>query len=120
MDQTLLSITLLQVVITAITAIAASSGFWAFINRKRNTGSLTRQLLIGLAHDRIVTLSLDYIDRGWITQEEHENLCVFLCNPYLLIGGNGSVLRLMDIINTLPIRPIPLTNILKEIKNDVK
>ncbi len=120
MDQTLLSLTLLQVVVTAVTAIAASSGFWAFINRKRNTGTLTRQLLIGLAHDRIVNLSLEYIHRGWITQEEHENLCVFLCNPYLLMGGNGSVLRLLDIINTLPIRPIPLQTILKEIQNDVK
>ena len=120
MDQTLLSLTLLQIVVTAITAIAASSGFWVFINRKRNTNSLTRQLLIGLAHDRIVTLSLEYIHRGWITQEEHENLCVFLYSPYHLMGENGSVLRLMDIINKLPIRAIPLTSILKEIKNDAK
>jgi len=117
MDQTL---TLLQIVVTAITAIAASSGFWVFINRKRNINSLTRQLLIGLAHDRIVTLSLEFIGRGWITQEEHENLYVFLYNPYQLMGGDGSVLRLMDDINKLPIRSVPLHNILKEIKNDDK
>lgn len=120
MDQTLLSLTVLQIVITAITAIAASSGFWVFINRKRNVNSLTRQLLIGLAHDRIVTLSLEYIYRGWITQEEHENLCVFLYSPYHLMGENGSVLRLMDDVNKLPIKALPLTAILKEIKNDDK
>jgi hypothetical protein len=120
MDQTLLSLTLFQVVLTAITAIAASSGFWAFINRKRNTGSLTRQLLIGLAHDRIVTLSLEYIHRSWVTQEEHENLIVFLVNPYLLMGGNGSVLRITDEVNKLPIRAISLATILKEKENDVK
>ena len=120
MDQSLLSLTLLQIVVTAITAIAASSGFWAFINRKRNTGSLTRQLLIGLAHDRIVTLSLEYIHRGWIMQEEHENLCVFLVDPYLLLGGNGSVSRLMIAINKLPIKAIPLTTILKETEKHVK
>ena len=120
MEQTYLSVTVLQVIVTAITAIAASSGFWAFINRKRNTGSLTRQLLIGLAHDRIVCLSLDYIHRGWITQEEHENLCVFLYNPYHLMGANGSVLRLMDEVNNLPIRIIPLENILKECENDAR
>ncbi len=120
MEQTYLSVTILQVIVTAITAIAASSGFWAFINRKRNTGSLTRRLLIGLAHDRIVTLSLEYIHRGWITQEEHENLCVFLYNPYHLMGANGSVLRLMDEINKLPIRAIPLENILKECENDAR
>jgi hypothetical protein len=120
MEQSLLSITVLQIVITAITAVAASSGFWAFINRKRNVGSLTRQLLIGLAHDRIVTLSLEFIHRGWVTQEEHENLCVFLVNPYQLMGGDGSVSRLMDDVNKLPIKAIPLTTILKEIKNDVR
>ena len=120
MEQLEFSTTILQIIITAITAVAASSGFWAFINRKRKTGSLTRQLLIGLAHDRIVTLSLEYIYRGWITQEEHENLCVFLYSPYHLMGENGSVLRLMDEINKLPIKTIPLTAILKEIKDDVK
>lgn len=120
MENAQLSLTFLQIVITAIAAIAASSGFWAYINRKRNTGSLTRRLLIGLAHDRIVTLSLEYIHRGWITQEEHENLCVFLYNPYQLMDGNGSVFRLMDEINKLPIRAIPLENILKETENDVR
>lgn len=120
MEDTQLSLTLLQIFITAITAIAASSGFWAFINRKRNTGSLTRQLLIGLAHDRIVTISLEYIRRGWITQDEHENLCVFLHNPYNLMGGNGAVSRLMEEINKLPIRTIPLEKILKETENDVR
>ena len=120
MDQTLLSFTLLQIVVTAITAVAASSGFWAFINRKRNTGSLTRQLLIGLAHDRIVALCLEYIRRGWIMQDEHENLCVFLYNPYQLMGENGSILRLMDDVNKLPIKSLSFHNILKEIKDDVK
>lgn len=114
MDQSLLSLTILQIVVTAITAIAASSGFWAFINRKRNTGTLTRQLLIGLAHDRIICLCLDYIRRGWITQDEHENLCVFLYNPYNLMGGNGSVIRLMTEINKLPIKAFSLETSLKE------
>jgi hypothetical protein len=120
MEQLEFSVTVLQIIVTAITAIVASSGFWVFINRKRNAGSLTRELLIGLAHDRIVTLSLEYIYRGWITQEEHENLCVFLYSPYHLMGENGSVLRLMDDVNKLPIKALPLTAILKETKNDVK
>ena len=104
MEELALSVTVLQIAVTAITAIAASSGFWAFINRKRNTGSLTKKLLIGLAHDRIVTLSLDYIQRGCVTQEEHENLSVFLFHPYEQMGGNGSVLRLMKEVDKLPIR----------------
>lgn len=98
------TITLLQIIVTAFTAILASSGFWAFINRKRNVTAQTKALLIGLAHDRIVTLSLQYIHRGCVTQEEHENLSVFLFHPYDQMGGNGSVLRLMQEVNKLPIR----------------
>lgn len=97
------TIVIFQIVITALTAILASSGFWAFINRKRYDQSLTKKLLIGLAHDRIVTMSLRYIRRGCITQEEHENLFVFLYVPYKELGGNGSVERLMGEVNKLPI-----------------
>jgi len=108
MDTTHLTITILELVMTAITAIAASSGFWAFVNLKRNNNTLTKQLLIGLAHDRIVYLSLKYIRRGWISHEEHENLTVFLYQPYEKMGGNGSASRLMDEVNKLPIRLLPL------------
>lgn len=114
-------ITLLQIVVTAFTAILASSGFWAFINRKRNTTALTKKLLIGLAHDRIVSLSLDYIRRGCITQEEHENLSVFLFHPYEQMGGNGSVLRLMQEVDRLPIMsPEQTYNLEKEMRKHVK
>lgn len=104
MDDTHTTITVLQIIVTAFTAILASTGFWAFVNRKRNTSGLTKKLLIGLAHDRIVTLCLEYIRRGCVTQDEHENLSVFLYHPYEQMGGNGSVLRLMQEINKLPIR----------------
>lgn len=105
MDDTHALLTILQTVVTALAAVAASSGFWAFVNRRRSNSSLTRQLLIGLAHDRIVCLSLKYIRRGWISQDEHENLSVFLYNPYQQMGGNGSAQRLMEEVNSLPIRP---------------
>ena len=32
------------------------------------------KMLIGLAHDRIIYLGMAYIERGYITQDEYENL----------------------------------------------
>jgi len=117
MEATHETIVIFQIIITALTAILASSGFWAFINRKKSDQTLTRKLLIGLAHDRIVTMSLRYIRRGCITQEEHENLFIFLYEPYKDLGGNGSVLRLIDEVNKLPIQTVDKTFNLEGEKN---
>lgn len=94
----------LPVIAAIISAILASSGLWLFIERKHSSRDITKKLLIGLAHDRIVSLSLQYIERGYITQDEHENLCGFLYEPYIEMGGNGSVKRIMAEVNKLPIK----------------
>ena len=60
-------------------------------------------MLIGLAHDRIVWLGMQYVDRGWITQDEYENLYEYLYKPYEKMGGNGSAKRIMQAVNNLPI-----------------
>ena len=62
------------------------------------------QMLIGLAHDRIIFLGMHYIERGWITQDEYENLYEYLYKPYEKLGGNGSAKRIMTEVNKLPIR----------------
>ena len=66
--------------------------------------SMQTELLIGLAHDRLISLGLTYITRGWITQDEYENLNVYLYKPYEKLGGNGSVRRIMLEVDKLPIR----------------
>ena len=112
---------LIELVVTVVTAVFASSGFWALIDRQKNRSNLSKKLLIGLAHDRIVFLSLKYIQRGCITQEEHENLSVFLYSPYVQMGGNGSAQRLMDEVNRLPITPVSGPDrILKEKQQNAK
>jgi hypothetical protein len=60
-------------------------------------------MLVGLAHDRIMCLGMKYIDRGWITQDEYENLYEYLYKPYEKMGGNGSAKRVMMEVNKLPI-----------------
>lgn len=62
-----------------------------------------RKMLVGLAHDRIIHLGMIYIQRGHITQDEYENLQVYLYEPYEKMGGNGSAKRVMEEVRKLPI-----------------
>lgn len=48
-------------------------------------------------------LGMSYIDRGWITQDEYENLHDYLYKPYEKMGGNGSAKKVMSEVNKLPI-----------------
>lgn len=96
--------TLLQIVITILTTTLMSSGFWAFVMKRNENKNARNRLLMGLAQDRILYLGLKYIDRGWISQDEYENLHEYLYCPYQEMGGNGSAERIMKMINNLPIK----------------
>jgi len=93
----------LQIVLTIFTSVLASSGLWAFLGSRWDRHSAQKDMLIGLGHDRIMYLGMRYIDRGWITQDEYENLNTYLYEPYKKLGGNGSALRVMQEVNKLPI-----------------
>lgn len=85
-----------ELVLTIMGSVLASSGFWAFVQKRRSNNDAERKLLIGLAHDRIMFLAGKYIDRTWCTQDEYENLKVYLYDPYHQAGGNGSAERIMS------------------------
>lgn len=100
----------LQMIVTIICAVVASSGFWAFMQRKADwkaaknkQTTVETQMLIGLAHDRIMYLGMQYVERGYITSDEYENLYEYLYKPYEKLGGNGSAKRVMSEVNKLPI-----------------
>lgn len=92
-----------QIIITIFSSVLASSGLWAYIQKKAERKDVKTQMLIGLAHDRIIFLGMSYIERGWITQDEYENLYEYLYKPYEAMGGNGSAKRIMTEVNELPI-----------------
>lgn len=94
----------IKVVITAVASVVASSGFWAILGKRIDTKDARTKLLIGLAHDRIVTLGMQYIERGYITKNEYEDLSHYLYEPYTELGGNGSAKRVMTEVQRLPIR----------------
>ena len=90
-------------VLTVIGSVLASSGSWAYMTRKAEKKDVKRDMLLGLGHDRIVYLGLLYIERGYITQDEYENLYEYLYIPYEKLGGNGSAKRIMTEVQKLPI-----------------
>ena len=96
----------IQMVVTVLCAVLASSGFWAYLQRKHDRKDDKTALLIGLAHDRIMELGMRYIERGYITRDEYENLYKYLYKPYERNGGNGSAKRIMQEVDKLSIRNV--------------
>lgn len=91
-------------VLTVICAVIASSGFWTYLSKHSEKKDVKAQVLIGLAHDRILFLGMKYVDRGYVTHDEYENLYEYLYKPYEKMGGNGSAKRVMQMVNNLPMR----------------
>lgn len=94
----------LQIAITVFCAVVASSGFWAWLSKRNENKDVKTKVLIGLAHDRIIYLGMKYIERGYVTRDEYENLNDYLYEPYKEMGGNGSAKRVMESVQKLPIR----------------
>lgn len=101
---------ILNAIVGLVSAFLGASGLWAIIGKridnkieKNANRDKERAVLVGLAHDRIVWLGMQYIERGWITHDEYENLDVYLFKPYEDLGGNGSAARVMDEVRNLPI-----------------
>lgn len=92
-----------QMFVTIVCSVLASSGFWAYIQKQNDKKDNKTKLLIGLAHDRIMYLGSQYIKRGSITKDEYENLHDYLYVPYAAEGGNGSAKRVMAEVDRLPI-----------------
>lgn len=90
--------------VTVVCSVLASSGLWAIVMKRMESKDAKTELLIGIAHDRIIFLGMSYVNRGYITQDEYENLHHYLYEPYRHAGGNGSAARVMKEVEKLPIR----------------
>lgn len=93
-----------RVLLPIVLAMLASNGLWALIGKRREKNNVERKMLVGLAHDRIIHLGMVYVTRGYITQDEYENLNDYLYQPYEKMGGNGSAKRVMEEVRKLPIK----------------
>jgi len=95
---------LIELVVTIICAVFASGGFWALLQKKGDKKDAKTKMLLGLGHDRIIFLCKFYIEQGWISTDDYENLHDYLYKPYEMMGGNGTAKRLMDEVSKLPIK----------------
>lgn len=97
-----------ETIVTLVLAVFASSGFWAFllaiINKFFDRKSAKNQMILGLGHDRIVSLCEKYLSQGWISSEDFENLHDYLFVPYKKMKGNGTAEKLMHDVEKLPIK----------------
>ena len=95
----------LQIIVTILTSVLASSGLWAFLGNRLEKDSAERDILIGIGHIELVFFGMQYIKRGWITQDEYDTL-MCLYKPYVKLGGNGSGRKIMQEIEKLPFKEV--------------
>lgn len=102
------------IILSIFGAVLGSNGLWAYLQYRREKKEEERRkkeaeesaetkMLLGLGHDRIVFLCMQYIERGWISSDEHEDLMKYLYEPYIKLKGNGTAERLVKEVNKLPI-----------------
>ncbi len=94
-----------SVLIAILSTLLASGGFWALLTKLIDKKSAKTKMILGLGHDRIMSLGMKYVERGFITQSEYENLYKYLFDPYKKMGGNGSAERLMREVDRVRIVP---------------
>ena len=101
---------LMITIITIVGSVLASSGFWAYLQSRRDRKTAKNDangafvdLLKGLAHDRIVFVGNTYLKRGWLTKDEYEDFVKYLYEPYERVGGNGMARKVMREVENLPL-----------------
>lgn len=105
----------IQMITAIIGSVLASSGLWAFIVKRLDKKDAKTELLLGMAHDRIMFLGSSYLERGYITKDEYENLHEYLYVPYTKAGGNGSAAHMMQKVDKLPMGT-PENSIMADLK----
>ena len=92
-----------QIILTIVTSLLASSGLWAFLGSRLERNSAERELIVGIGHIEIAFFGMQFLERGWITQDEYDTMQE-LYKPYVKLGGNDSGTKIMKEIEKLPIR----------------
>ncbi len=95
---------LTTLILAIFASVMASTGFWAYVSARRAKKDLTKDMLLGLGHDRLVHLGMVYIEQGFITEEEYDNYVNWLYKPYKALNGNGTVDRIKMGVDELEIR----------------
>lgn len=90
----------IQMFVTVVCAVIASSGFWAFLQKITDKKDDKTKLLLGIAHELICMRCDAITERGWTTYEELDDLEKYLYKPYHNSGGNGSAELRMNAVKS--------------------
>jgi hypothetical protein len=104
--------------VAAIGGVLASSGMWGYVQGRNKTHTAQARLLMGLAYDKIVTLGMAFIQRGYVTKDEYEEYLKYLVEPYKDMGGNGVAERIAKDVGRLPFRTVQFTQIITKEDDD--
>ena len=96
---------MVELFVGLVGVIFASSGFWTWIMRRTDKKDSRLELLLGLAHDRIIHVGKGYLQRGFITYDELEDFQKYLYSPYAKFGGNGLAEQMYKEVLELPHKP---------------
>lgn len=108
---------IIRVLVPIVVALIAGAGFWTWLTKRQEYKSAVTRLVLGLAHDRIIYLGMNYIDRGWVSKDEYDDFMTYLYGPYSQFGGNGLAQRVKEEVDKLPIRKYTK---LEDLKPDAK
>jgi hypothetical protein len=93
-----------ELALVSATSVAASSGFWAYVQSRGQKKTAVDQLLMVIVYKELTTQGLRYIHRGWVSKDELEDYRKLLFEPYKALGGNGVAERIMHDVDQLPLR----------------
>lgn len=92
----------MEYILSIVLAVLGSTGLWTFIQHKLDEKSASRKALLGITYYQIVTACETYLQRGYITLQEYEDLHQYLFLPYQEMGGNGTAKALLEKVKQLP------------------
>lgn len=95
----------LEFFLTVLASVLASSGFWAFIQNKRDKKDAKTLMILGIGYQQIRTIGNEYIHRGWISLEEYNEFIKYLYSPYKALNGDGAADRIKETLSHLPSTP---------------
>lgn len=108
--------------ISAVMGVAGSSGFWTWFQRRSDKNSIIARMVVGLTYDKIISVGMTYIHRGWISKDEYEDYLKYFVEPYKEMGGNGVADRMARDVGTLPFRAVQFVEVIikEELENEAQ
>ena len=98
--------TTLEIVLTIVSTVFGSVGFWTLIQHEIDKKSASRKMIMGMTYINIVKNCDIFLDRGWVDTEELADLRKYLYEPYRQMGGNGTAEAMMRKVDALPNKPV--------------